>query len=171
MNTLFPDEAKSIVEGLLFVSNEPLTPKVVAEILERNIVEITAVLKEIKADCERYSRGFCLSEVAGGYLFTTRSEHAPYIEKLVKPRLNTLSQAALETLAIIAYRQPITRSEIDEIRGVQSDSCLNTILERGLIEEAGRKEAPGRPVLFATTPDFLKYFGLKSLADLPKLNS
>lgn len=171
MTTLFPDEAKSIVEGLLFVSNEPLTPKTIAEILDRNIEEISAVLKEIKADCERDLRGFCLSEVAGGYLFTTRSEHAPYIEKLVKPRLNTLSQAALETLAIIAYQQPITRSEIDEIRGVNSDSCLNTILERGLIEDVGRKEAPGRPVLFATTPDFLKYFGLKALADLPELKS
>jgi segregation and condensation protein B len=169
VTALFPDEAKSIIEGLLFVSSEPLTCKTIAEILGRKSEEVEAVLREIKADCEREQRGFCLSEVAGGYLFATRAEHALYIEKLVKPRLNTLSQAALETLAIIAYQQPITRGEIDEIRGVNSDSCLSTILERGLVEEIGRKEAPGRPALFATTPLFLKYFGLKSLADLPKL--
>jgi len=169
MNTLFPDEAKSIIEALLFVSSEPLTVKTIAEILERSEKDVTALLREIKADCERDSRGFCLMELAGGYTFATRTEHAPYIEKLVKPRLNTLSQAALETLAIIAYRQPITRSEIDEIRGVKSDSSTATLLERGLIQEVGRKDSPGRPILYGTTKEFLKYFGLRSLQDLPAI--
>lgn len=169
MPILFPDDGKSIIEALLFVSNEPLTVKTIMEILERDEQEVVELLKEIKADCERDKRGFLLVEIAGGYSFATRAEYAGYIEKLVKPRLNTLSQPALETLAIIAYQQPITKSEIEQIRGVQCDSCINTILERGLIEETGRREGPGRPILYGTTPAFLKYMGLKSLADLPLL--
>lgn len=169
MSTLFPDEAKSIIEALLFVTSEPLTIKTIAEILERSEKDVRSLLREIKADCERDGRGYCLLEVAGGFSFATRTEHSYYVEKLVKPRLNTLSQAALETLAIIAYRQPITRSEIDEIRGVKSDSAIATLVERGLIQEIGKKDAPGRPSLFGTTADFLKYFGLRSLDDLPEL--
>jgi len=169
MTTLFPDEAKGIVEALLFVTSEPLTVKAIAEIIERSEKDVRAILREIKADCERDNRGFCLMEVAGGFLFTTRTEHSAYIEKLVRPRLNTLSQAALETLAIIAYRQPITRSEIDEIRGVKSDSAIATLLERGLIMETGRKDSPGKPMLFGTTADFLRHFGLRSLEELPEL--
>jgi segregation and condensation protein B len=169
MSTLFPDEAKGIIEALFFVTSEPLTVKTIAGIIARDEKDVLALIKEIKADCERERRGFCLVELAGGYCFATRTEHSEYIEKLVKPRLSLLSQAALETLAIIAYQQPITRSEVDEIRGVKSDSSVSTLLERGLIQEKGRKEAPGRPVLFETTPDFLKYMGLKSLDDLPKI--
>lgn len=169
MPTLFPDDTKSIIEALLFVSNEPLSPKNIADIIERDQQDIAVHLKEIKADCEKENRGFILVEVAGGFLYATRPEYASYIEKLVRPRLSTLSQAAMETLVIIAYKQPVTRSEIDEIRGVKSDSSLNTLLERGLIEEVGRKEAPGRPVLFGTNSAFLKYFGLKTLEDLPSL--
>lgn len=170
MSTLFPDEAKSIIEALLFVSSEPLSAKNLAEIIERSEEDVLIMLREIRADCERDNRGFCLMEIAGGFLFATRTEHAPYVEKLVKPRLSTLSQAALETLAIIAYKQPITRSEIDEIRGVKSDSSVATLTERGLITDVGRKDAPGRPVLFGTTPGFLKYFGLRSINDLPDLH-
>lgn len=171
MSTLFPDEAKGIIEGLLFVTNEPLTVKGIAEIIGREEETVQHLLREIKAECERERRGFCLLEIAGGYSFATRTEHAAYIEKLVQPRLNALSQASLETLAIIAYRQPITRSEIDEIRGVKSDSAVSTILERGLIQEVGRREGPGRPILYGTTPAFLKYFGLKTLDDLPELDN
>lgn len=170
MSTLFPDESKSIIEGLLFVTCEPLSVKGIAEIIERDEETVQSLLREIKAECERERRGFCLLEIAGGYSFATRTEHSAYIEKLVQPRLNALSQASLETLAIIAYRQPITRSEIDEIRGVKSDSAVSTILERGLIQEAGRREGPGRPILYGTTPAFLKYFGLKTLDDLPELD-
>lgn len=167
MSTLFPDDTKSIIEALLFVSSEPLSVKTLGEILERSEEDVSSLLREIKADCEREGRGFSLLEIAGGYSFATRTEHASYVEKLVKPRLNTLSQAALETLAIISYKQPITRSEIDDIRGVKSDSSVATLIERGLIQDIGRKDAPGRPVLFGTTSDFLKYFGLRSVADLP----
>lgn len=169
MSTLFPDEAKSIIESLFFVTSEPLTVKSISEIISRDDQDVLALIKEIKADCERERRGFCLMEVAGGYSFATRTEHSVFIEKLVKPRLSLLSQAALETLAIIAYRQPITRSEVDEIRGVMSDSAISTLLERGLIQETGRREGPGRPMLFGTTPEFLKYMGLKSLEELPKM--
>ncbi len=164
---LFPDEAKNAIEALLFVANEPLSVKIIAEILERSPYDVEVLLKEIKADCEKEERGFCLLEVAGGYSFVTRPEYAPYIEKLVKPRLSTLTQAALETLAIVAYKQPITRSEIDEIRGVKSDRALNTLVERTLIQEIGRKEGPGRPIVYGTTKDFLKHFGLKNLEELP----
>lgn len=166
MPSLFPDDTKSIIEALLFVASEPLTIKTIADITERSEYEAEVTLKEIKAACERESRGFCLIEVAEGYSFVTRSEFAPFIEKLVKPRLNSLTQAALETLAIIAYKQPVTKSEIDEIRGVNSDSAINTLLARSLIEEAGRKEGPGRPIIYRTTKDFLKYFGLKDLKQL-----
>lgn len=168
MSTLFPDEAKSIIESLFFVTSEPLTIKTISEIISRDENDVLALIKEIKADCERERKGFCLIEIAGGYSFATRTEHAVFIEKLVKPRLSFLSQAALETLAIVAYQQPITRSEVDEIRGVKSDSSISTLLERGLIEELGRREGPGRPMLFGTTAEFLKYMGLKSLEDLKK---
>lgn len=164
---LFPDEARNAIEALLFVTNEPLSIKAIAEILERSSYDVEVLLKEIKADCEREARGFCLQEVAGGYSFVTRPEYASYIEKLVKPRLNTLTQAAMETLAIVAYKQPITRSEIDDIRGVKSDSALNTLIERTLIQEIGRKEGPGRPIIYGTTQDFLKHFGLKNIEELP----
>ncbi|MDX9872605.1 MAG: SMC-Scp complex subunit ScpB [Clostridia bacterium] len=169
MPTLFPKDFKSVIEALLFVSGEPLSAQQISGILDVDEQDVVVLLKEIKADCERENRGFFLLEIAGGFIFSTRAEHAEYIEKLIKPRLNTLSQAALETLAIISYHQPVTRSEIEEIRGVKCDSSLNTIMERGLIDEAGRKEAPGRPILYKTTSEFLKYMGLKSLDDLPKI--
>lgn len=169
MPTLFPDDAKSIIEALLFVASEPMPVKMIAEIISRGEEETAALLRDIKADCEREQRGFYLAEVAGGFSYATRPEYAEYVEKIVKTRLSNLSQAALETLAIIAYGQPITRSEIDEIRGVKSDSAVYTLIERGLIEEIGRKEGPGRPVLFGTTPGFLKYLGLKTIEDLPKM--
>ncbi|HHX96544.1 MAG TPA: SMC-Scp complex subunit ScpB [Clostridia bacterium] len=169
MPTLFPDETKSIIEALLFVSDEPLSLKTMAEIIDCPQYDLKILLNEIKADCERERKGFCLQEVAGGYFFTTRPEYAPYIEKLVKPRLNTLTQAALETLAIIAYQQPVTKGKIDQLRGVNSDSALNTLLNRDLIAEVGREEAPGRPILYGTTASFLKYMGLKDLQELPKL--
>ena len=111
MPTLFSEEDRSIIEALLFVSGEPLTAKTIAAILEREEQDVLAHLREIKADCEKEGRGFCLVEVAGGFAFATRAEHSAFIEKLVKPRLTTLSQASLETLAIIAYQQPITGAD------------------------------------------------------------
>jgi len=169
MPSLFPDDAKSIIEALLFVASEPLSVKTIAGIIERSEYDVELILKEIKAECEREMKGYCLLEVADGYSFVTRPEYAPYIEKLVKPRLNNLTQAALETLAIIAFKQPVTKSEIDEIRGVNCDSAISTLLARALIEEAGRKEGPGRPIIYRTTKDFLKYFGLKNIKELTEI--
>ena len=171
MPSLFPDDTKSIIEALLFVANEPLSIKIIAEIIERPEYDAEVILMEIKAECEREMKGYCLIEVADGYSFVTRPEYAPYIEKLVKPRLNNLTQAALETLAIIAFKQPVTKSEIDEIRGVNSDSAISTLLARALIEDAGRKEGPGRPIIYRTTKDFLKHFGLKNITDLTELEN
>lgn len=167
MCTLFPEETKGIIEALLFVTNEPLAVKTIAEIIGCTNEEILYFLGEIRADCERERRGYFLQEIAGGYLFITRAEYAPYLERLLKPRLNTLTPAALETLAIIAYQQPVTKSKIDELRGVNSDSALNTLLGRVLIAEKGRQDGPGRPILYGTTPEFLKYLGLKDLQELP----
>lgn len=169
MSSLFPDDTKSIIEALLFVANDPLSVKTIADIIERPQYDVEVILLEIKAECERERKGYCLIQVAEGYSFVTRPEYAPYIEKLVKPRLNNLTQAALETLAIIAFKQPVTKSEIDEIRGVNSDSALSTLLARALIEDAGRKEGPGRPIIYRTTNDFLKYFGLKNIKDLTEI--
>lgn len=168
---LFPDEGKRLLEALLLCSAEPLTLKVLTEITDYESSEILDLLSEIQRDYQQQSRGFALTEIAGGWMFATYPEHAPYIEKLVKPRLSSLSQAALEVLSIVAYRQPITRAEIEEIRGVSCDSSLGTLLDRALVEEKGRKDAPGRPILFGTTTDFLKYFGLSSLKDLPAFPS
>lgn len=164
---LFPAEGKRLLEALLLCSAEPLTLKALSEITEFEASEILDLLAAIQADYQQQNRGFALTEIAGGWMFATYPQHAPYIEKLVKPRLSSLSQAALEVLSIVAYRQPITRAEIEEIRGVSCDSSLGTLLDRALIEEKGRKDAPGRPILFGTTTDFLKYFGLSSLKDLP----
>lgn len=168
MTTLFPDDAKGIIEALLFISSEPLKAKTVAEILGISELDVVYLMKEIKADCEKDRKGFCLIEVAEGYSFVTRPDYAHYVEKLVKPKLSTLSQAALETLAIIAYKQPVAKSEIDELRGVKSESSVNTLIERGLIAEVGRREGPGRPILYGTTLEFLMHFGLNSLKELPQ---
>ncbi|HCP15410.1 MAG TPA: SMC-Scp complex subunit ScpB [Peptococcaceae bacterium] len=164
---LFPAEGKRLLEALLLCSAEPLTLKALSDITEFESAEILDLLAAIQADYQQQNRGFALTEIAGGWMFATYPQHAPYIEKLVKPRLSSLSQAALEVLSIVAYRQPITRAEIEEIRGVSCDSSLGTLLDRGLIDEKGRKDAPGRPILFGTTTDFLKYFGLSSIKDLP----
>ena len=153
----------------MFVSGEPLSLKQLASYSQLTEEAVLFLLKEIKADCERDHRGFVLDELAGGFLFTTRPEHSIYIERLIRPRLSVLTQAAMETLTIVAYRQPVTRPEIEQIRGVSSDSALNTLINRGLVEEKGRKEAPGRPVLYGTTQDFLKHFGLKTIGDLPDI--
>lgn len=168
---LYQQETKEILEALLLCSAEPLTLSALMEITGYESGQILEALSQLQQDYVQQGRGFEICEIAGGWMFATFSKHAPYIEKLVKPRLSTLSQASLEVLSIIAYRQPITRAEMEEIRGVSCDSSVNTLLERNLIRESGRKDAPGRPILFSTTTDFLKYFGLTSLQDLPALET
>lgn len=164
---LFTDDFKAIIESLLFVSNKPLTVKEVAEIINVSEGQTKEILEEIYFEYQENNRGFTLAKLAHGYLFTTKKEHAPFIEKLYKPKLSNLSTAALETLAIIAYKQPVTRGEIELLRGVKVDKIIYTLVDRNLIEEMGRREGPGRPILYGTTGDFLQYFGLNDLSQLP----
>jgi segregation and condensation protein B len=160
---------KSVLEGLLFVSgDEGLTLKTMAEVVEMDAEVVRDVLQDLREDLVRDGRGMRIAEVAGAYRLTTVPEHAPFFEKLAySPSRSALSQAALETLSIIAYRQPITRIEIEEIRGVKSDRAIQTLVAKDLIEEVGRSDAIGRPILYGTTKSFLDYFGLSSLQDLP----
>lgn len=161
------EQKKKLLEGLLFVAWEPVTLKRLAEIIECDNSLTKELLLEIRADFAGH--GFQLTEIAGGWQFLTPAELAPYIEKLYNPRTQQLSKAALETLAIVAYRQPVTRLEIDNIRQVKSDAVLNKLMEKSLVKEVGRLEGPGRPILYGTTREFLAAFGLVKLADLPPL--
>lgn len=162
---------KAVIEGLLFASgDEGLTKKQLAHILEVDLNTIDVVIEELKYDYENTQRGMMLMKSGEIYQLTTKPEHAIYFQRLMEsPQASRLSQAALEALSIIAYRQPITRVEVEEVRGVNSDRAIQTLVSRGLVEEKGRKEGAGRPILFGTTTSFLTYFGLSSLEDLPPL--
>ena len=163
---------KAIVEALLFSSHEPVPLKMLTSLTEASSKEILWVLDELKKEYSVESRGIELAELAGGYIFRTRSEHASYVQKLFSERKSTpISYAALETLAIIAYQQPVTRIDVEKIRGVSADSTIQTLLERRLIKETGRLESPGRPILYGTTPEFMVHFGLKNLEALPPLEA
>jgi segregation and condensation protein B len=165
------NEYKAIVEGLLFAAgDEGLSLKQIASVLDVNEEQTLTIIEELKADYSQQSRGIHLVELAGVFQLATKKEHAPYLKKLVEsPGASSLSQAALETLAIIAYRQPITRAEIEEIRGVKSDKPLQTLIAKALVREVARAEGTGRPILYGTTKEFLDYFGLKTLEELPQL--
>lgn len=162
---------KAILEGLLFAcGDEGITVKELAQIMDISVKAVEHLIEELKYDYEHASRGIMIMEANDVYHLTTKPEHSEYYQRLVEaPHTGRMSQAALETLAIIAYKQPITRSEIDEIRGVKSDRPVQTLLARSLIEEVGRKDGVGRPVLFGTSKDFLTYFGLTSIEELPPL--
>ncbi|WP_453995310.1 SMC-Scp complex subunit ScpB [Bacillus nitroreducens] len=164
-------EWKAVVEGLLFAAgDEGLTLKQVALVLEIDEATALDIINELKADYGQLERGINIVEVAGTYQLTTKKEHAIYLKKLVEsPTTTSLSQAALETLAIIAYRQPITRAEIEEIRGVKTERPIQTLIAKVLIKEVGRVEGTGRAILYGTTKEFLEYFGLKTLEELPPL--
>jgi segregation and condensation protein B len=160
---------ESIVESLLFASDKPLTLKTLGELLgEIDLVKLREVVSAVE---QHYlgGRGMQLHGVAGGYQFRTNPENARWVQKLLAQKPVRLSRAQLETLAIVAYRQPITRPEIDEIRGVDSGGTLKTLLDRSLIRILGKKEEPGRPMLYGTTKDFLEFFNLPDLKDLPTL--
>jgi len=165
------EEAKKIIETLLFVSEGPLSPERIKEILENfQIDKIKTFIEELKSEYSQTNRTFTVEEVGGGYRLATDPFYGPWIKKLYKDaRTTRLTIPALETLSIVAYKQPITKSEIEIIRGVNVDGVINTLLERGLIKISGRKEVPGRPFLYRTTQEFLVHFGLNSLEDLPKL--
>ncbi len=161
----------AIIEALIFASDGPLPPRKIVEILP-HLTErlVRRAVEELNATYRQTERTFVIEEVAGGFRFFTLPEFEPFLKKLYANRSQQrLSQKALETLAIIAYRQPITRQEIEEIRGVSADGVIRTLLARNLITIAGRAEAPGSPFLYKTTKTFLEYFGLNSLNDLPKL--
>jgi segregation and condensation protein B len=165
------DQLKAVVESLLFAAGEPVSlGRLAAALDDVPREELRRALTELGADCNREGRGVVLVEVAGGYQLRTAREHAGYVRRLLAARPPRLSRPILETLAIIAYRQPITRPEIEQLRGVDSGAVLETLLERSLVRIAGRKEAPGRPQLYATTADFLETFGLKDLDALPDLS-
>ena len=163
-------ELKSIIESLLFVADGPMTLQRLAEILDGvDREEIVAVLAELQAELEAGGRGVRLAEVAGGYQLRTPKANAAWVKKLLGGRPARMGRATLETLAIIAYRQPVTRAEVEAIRGVDVDGVINALLERNLIRTVARKDVPGRPFLYGTTPEFLQLFNLKDLSHLPTL--
>lgn len=168
---LFKQERLGILEGLLFaVGDEGINIQQLEYVLEVNELEIKSLFIELKERYASISSGIDIIEVAGVYKMTTKKDHATYLKRLIQnPNQRGLSNAALEVLAIIAYRQPITRHEIENIRGASSDNVLRKLLTFSLIEESGRLEGPGRPILFRTTDDFLDYFGIKTLEELPEL--
>ena len=164
------ESLKSIVESLLFVAEGPLTLQRLAEVIEgADKSEIAAALEQIRTDLESNRRGVRLAEVAGGYQLRTPKENADWVKKFLGGRPARMGRATLETLAIIAYRQPVTKAEIEAIRGVDVDGVVNTLMERSLIRAVGRKDVPGRPFLFGTTPEFLQLFNMKDLSELPTL--
>lgn len=179
-------ELKFILESLLFSAQKPMTPKELRDLLvlaaeqegddpavkafkKTKEPDLIANLEQLAAEHEQAARSYRLACVAGAWQFVSQPEFAPWLKALVgvKARPPRLSQPALETLAIIAYRQPITRAEIEQVRGVSVDGVMQTLLERGLIEQVGRAEVIGRPATFGTTPAFLEYFGLSNLEGLP----
>jgi segregation and condensation protein B len=162
------EDIKNIIESLMFVAEEPLTIDRLKKIITpAETKEIRAALDEISADYEARKGGFYLHQVAEGYQIRTRSEYTAWIKRLLQPKPLRLSKAALETLAVIAYKQPIIRSDIEHIRGVDCGGVLKVLLERKFIRVLGRKEIPGRPLIYATTRHFLEVFDLKNLKDLP----
>ena len=159
-----------VIEAILFLHEEPVKAEKVAEILEIPPDDAHELLGELGRELAAQGRGVQVYEVAGGYQMGTVSDAAPFLEKLFTEGNSTLTSASMETLAIIAYKQPVTRVEIESIRGVKCEHVLDNLIKRKLIRVSGRKDAPGRPLLYNTTADFLKYFGLKNLKELPALD-
>jgi segregation and condensation protein B len=158
------------LEAVLFVSDEPLTPAVLSQALEMDRAAIETLCERLQQELEARGAGVVLRNVAGGWRIYTVPESQPVVERFVlSSRQARMTKAALETLAIVAYKQPVTRHQVSAVRGVNSDGVLRALVDRGLIEEAGRDEGPGRPLLYATTPAFLERLGLASLAALPSL--
>jgi len=170
-SVLPPQEVCAVLEAVIFASPQPVTTREITRVLGGVPKETwQAALDTIKADYARDGRGLQLVEVAGGYQITTRPEYNDWIRELLDPKSPTrLSVQALETLAVIAYKQPVTQPEIIELRGIKSGGVLKTLLEKRLIRIAGRKDVVGRPILYTTTKEFLLHFGLKDLGELPRI--
>ncbi len=168
INAVPYEDARNAVESLLFVSKKPLSVEDINEVSQLGQDVILRAMDELAASYE--SRGIQLIKLANGYLMATRPKYSGYIERFLKSPVSvSLSQQSLETLSIIAYKQPVTRAEIERIRGVLCDGVIKTLLEKKLIKETGRSESVGRPILYATTVEFLKHFGLHDLGELPPL--
>lgn len=162
------EDIKNIIESLLFVADSPLTIERLKQLLDcADGKEIRGALGALSAEYEARNGGFYLSEVAGGYQIRTRPAYSEWVKRLVKPAPVRLSQPALETLAIIAYKQPVIRADIEHLRGVDCGGVLRMLMEKKLIRVLGRKEIPGRPLIYATTKEFLEVFDLKDLRELP----
>jgi segregation and condensation protein B len=166
-----PDEVKRIVEALLFAVQEPISVRKISEIIEgTEAKEIREVIQQLWEEYDTHDRVFQIEEIANGFQLLSRPEYHEWISKIRKKSGESkLSQQALETLSIIAYKQPIIRAEIEAIRGVQSGQMIRTLIEKGLVKITGRDEVLGRPLLYGTTTKFLDHFGLKSIKDLPKV--
>jgi segregation and condensation protein B len=170
-----PDEARGLrraAEALLLVTEEPLAPELLAQLLEVATARVEALCAELAAEYDATDRGFQLVKVGGGWRFQTHPDLAPYVERFVlEGQSGRLSSAALETLAIVAYKQPISRAQIAAIRGVNADGVLRTLTQRGYVDEIARDPGPGQAVLYGTTQQFLEKLGLNSLDELPPLGA
>lgn len=162
-------ELKAVVESLVFVSESPVKPERIAEALDVEKKMVARVLEDLIQEYRQGNRGFILVEAAEGFQFRTRPEHAEWIRRLGKNRPFKFSRAALESLAIVAYRQPVTRAEVEYLRGVDSGGVLKTLLDKHLLRILGKKDVPGRPLMYGTTREFLEIFGLRDLTGLPAL--
>ncbi len=167
-----PDKPiEKIIEALLFTSDKPLPISTIAEVLEVQPKEAEEAIDRLNIQFKEAGSPISIREIGGGYELLTNAEYAPFIKKLYKNKmLARLSKPSLEVLSIIAYKQPLTKQEVELIRGVNSDGVYHTLLERNLIKISGRKDSPGRPLLFSTTKEFLQYLGINSLEDLPKID-
>lgn len=163
-------EIEAVIEGLLFAAGDILSLEKISEILEVDKKTTRLILNNMIINYQNSKRGIMLREINNGYQLCTRFEHHEYIKRLFEPRQKQgLSQAAFETLAIVAYNKHVTRAKIEQIRGVNSDSAITRLVERNLIKEAGRLDSPGKPMIYETTEEFLRSFGFKALSDLPRL--
>ncbi len=170
MKTMRLEEARAAVEAMLFSSHGPLSAASLAQALQIDVKTVEALLRQLMTKYRNSESGLAVFSVAGGFIMGTKPEYSKYVERLHEPVVRAgLSQAALETLAVIAYRQPCTKADIEMIRGVNVDSAVTSLVDRGLATEVGRKDAPGRPILYGTTEKFLVSFGLNTLDDLPQL--
>jgi segregation and condensation protein B len=167
---LMAKSLKLIVEAMLYAAEKPLSAREIHAIIpDAKLPEIKSALKVLQYEYEAMGRSFALSEVANGYQFRSRSEYGSYIMRMLQRSPNRLSKASMETLAIIAYKQPILRQEVERLRGVDVGGILRALLEKDLVRIMGRKDLPGRPLIYGTTKKFLEVFGLKDLESLPKL--
>ena len=158
---------KTVIESLVFVAEKPIAAADIARVARAEVRDVRRLLGELKDEYQ--GRGVQLDEVAGAWQFRSSVANAPFVRELLQAKPVRLSRAQVESLSIIAYRQPITRPEVDEIRGVDSGSAMKVLLDRGLVRTIGRREEPGRPLLYGTTSHFLEFFGLRNLRDLPML--